>query len=302
MADWELIIINDGSDAVTAQICDEVAQTDDRITVVHKQNEGVSIARNMGLSLAKGEFISFIDSDDWVEPTFLEEMSGAMTEEVDIVIVDSTTIYKNGRTEPDEITLLKDGVSTKNQLLPNILIETAGGPCRCLYRKKIIDDNNIRFPDGLKFSEDRIFNIKAMGCSRAICYLKRPLYCRYMRDGSAVGSFYPEMTEIIKRARTLTREALSQYWQPLKEYTATYEKQTVGLYYTAINNLWGGKAKLSIRERIGKTKEIVNDDILCDAIATVGDTSIRARLIKSRSGYLLSLFTILINLKHRIWR
>lgn len=302
LTDWELTLIDDGSEATTARICDELAQGDSRITVIHKKNEGVSIARNLGLSLAKGDFISFIDSDDWVKPTFLEEMSEAMTDEVDIVIIDSTTIYSNGRTEPDEIGALKSGISSKEELIPNVLIETAGGPCRCMYRKKVITENEITFPAGLKFSEDRIFNLKAMGCSRAANYLKRPLYCRFMREGSAVSSFYSDMPAIIERARALTREALQKHWQPFEEYAAVYERQTIGLFYTAINNIWSSKTDLPLSERIAETREIVNNDVLRNAIATVGDESARARLVNGKHIYLLSILSLIINLKHKLWR
>lgn len=302
LTDWELTLIDDGSEADTARLCDELAQSDTRINVVHKKNEGVSIARNLGLSLAKGDFISFIDSDDWVEPTFLEEMSKAMTDEVDIVIIDSTTIYSNGRTEPDEIAALKSGISSKEELTPNVLIDTAGGPCRCMYRKIVIIENEITFPVRLKFSEDRIFNLKAMGCSRAIFYLKRPLYCRYMRNGSAVSSFYSDMPDIIERARALTREALREHWQPFEEYAAVYERQTVGLFYTAINNLWSLKTGMSLSERITETRKIVNNDVLRNAIATVGDKSARARLVNGKRTYLLSLLSLIINVKHKLWR
>ena len=302
LTDWELTLIDDGSEADTARLCDELAQSDTRINVVHKKNEGVSIARNLGLSLAKGDFISFIDSDDWVEPTFLVEMSKAMTDEVDIVIIDSTTIYSNGRTEPDEIETLKSGISSKAELTPNVLINTAGAPWRCLHRKSIIDAHHLEFPAGMKFSEDRIFNIRAMGCSRAVNYLKRPLYCRYMREGSAVSSFYPDMPDIIARARALTREALQKHWQPFEEYAAVYERQTVGLFYTAINNLWSSKTGMSLSERITETRKIVNNDVLRNAIATVGDESARARLVNGKRTYLLSLLSLIINLKHRLWR
>lgn len=302
LTDWELTLIDDGSEADTARLCDELAQSDTRINVVHKKNEGVSIARNLGLSLAKGDFISFIDSDDWVKPTFLEEMSKAMTDEVDIVIIDSTTIYSNGRTEPDEIAALKSGISSKEELTPNVLIDTAGGPCRCMYRKIVIIENEITFPVGLKFSEDRIFNLKAMGCSRAIFYLKRPLYCRYMRNGSAVSSFYSDMPDIIERARTLTREALQEHWQPFEEYASVYERQTVGLFYTSINNLWSSKTGMSLSERITETRKIVNNDVLRNAIATVGDESARARLVNGKRTYLLSLLSLIINVKHKLWR
>jgi len=70
---WELILIDDGSPDKSGKICDEYAQRDNRVRVFHKENGGVSAARNEGLIQAKGEWITFIDSDDYVDKTFLED-------------------------------------------------------------------------------------------------------------------------------------------------------------------------------------------------------------------------------------
>ena len=70
--DWELILIDDGSVDQSGKICDEYACKDNRIKVTHKKNEGVSKARNTGITLAKGEYICFIDSDDWIDVNYLQ--------------------------------------------------------------------------------------------------------------------------------------------------------------------------------------------------------------------------------------
>ena len=69
--DWELLLIDDGSPDRSGEICDEYAKKDTRIRVFHKENGGVSSARNMGLDIAKGKWIVFVDSDDWCEPDYL---------------------------------------------------------------------------------------------------------------------------------------------------------------------------------------------------------------------------------------
>lgn len=71
---FELILIDDGSPDNSGTICDEYAKQDRRIKVFHQENQGVSAARNLGIEQAKGEWIAFIDSDDWVENTMYEEM------------------------------------------------------------------------------------------------------------------------------------------------------------------------------------------------------------------------------------
>ena len=75
----EILLIDDGSDKDTANICDELSTSDSRIHVIHKINEGPSIARNIGISLAQGEYISFVDSDDYVSNDYFEVLYNALT-------------------------------------------------------------------------------------------------------------------------------------------------------------------------------------------------------------------------------
>ena len=92
MADFELLLINDGSPDRSGEICDEYAAQDSRVRVFHKENGGVSSARNLGLDNAQGEWISFIDADDWVEKEYLE----GVTENLDADMILGGCRYVNG--------------------------------------------------------------------------------------------------------------------------------------------------------------------------------------------------------------
>ena len=78
-SDWELILVDDGSKDRSAELCDEYAQRDDRIKVIHKQNEGVSVARKTGCDNARGEYLMFVDSDDWIEKDCLQGVHDVVT-------------------------------------------------------------------------------------------------------------------------------------------------------------------------------------------------------------------------------
>lgn len=101
--DWELILVDDGSTDGSGKICDEYAESDERIRVYHKTNGGVSSARNVGLDNARGVFIAFIDSDDFVEPTYLEKMYDALQRNPDCSIAScSCCKYFEGEIKPIE--------------------------------------------------------------------------------------------------------------------------------------------------------------------------------------------------------
>ena len=95
--DWELIIIDDGSTDNSSLICDSYADSDNRIRVIHKKNEGVSVARQLGINEARGKYSIHVDSDDWIEPTMLEYLYNyTIPNNYDIVITDFFQ-YKNGK-------------------------------------------------------------------------------------------------------------------------------------------------------------------------------------------------------------
>ena len=98
--DYEIILINDGSTDKSGIICDKYAKIDDRIVVLHKENGGVSSARNKGLDIAKGDYIAFVDPDDYIEPNMYKEMIQiAVSKEIDIVSCNYKKIDLNGKIE-----------------------------------------------------------------------------------------------------------------------------------------------------------------------------------------------------------
>lgn len=155
--DWELILVNDGSKDNSGKICDEYEKTDKRIKVVHKPNGGVSSARNLGLSLAQGEYVCFIDADDWVESTYLEDfqldkvksdfyVSGASYDVYDKVY--SQLKYKRQ--------FCKDIQEIKEQFIAQHL-DGNGYPWGKIYNAEIICKNKLLFNEALSINEDHIF-------------------------------------------------------------------------------------------------------------------------------------------------
>lgn len=151
--DWELILVNDGSTDNSALICDEYVQLDKRIKVFHKSNGGVSSARNVGLDNAKGEWITFIDSDDWVENNYLSNLY--QNDENDIV---ASYFIAEGWREWVSVPL-KEYVYDEGQMkdfMDNCLLDFIY-ICSKLFRHSIIKSYKLRFDENISYGEDTLF-------------------------------------------------------------------------------------------------------------------------------------------------
>lgn len=192
-SDFEFLLIDDGSDDDSGAICDEYARIDSRIKVFHKENGGVSSARNLGLDHASGEWVYFVDSDDEILPGGLETLVKCISDDIDIVLagyerynVDGSVLYKiNDRI----ITILnkKESLSTlyeNHGLYYNYL--TYG--CIRLLRNEIIQSNHLRFDQELSNKEDTLFLtqyiLKSNGITR---FTTTPVYRYNEREDSAMG-------------------------------------------------------------------------------------------------------------------
>jgi glycosyltransferase involved in cell wall biosynthesis len=159
--DFELLLIDDGSPDNSGKICDEYAFKDKRITVFHKQNEGVSSSRNLGIENAVGEWICFVDSDDWIEKDAFQEIICSIEErKVDLVIWGYKLVYpKYSR----EINVPYSGFFSLKSEIDDLLIKCdlqklLESTCNKLYSTNIIKKNSIRFDPKMSLMEDSKFN------------------------------------------------------------------------------------------------------------------------------------------------
>lgn len=169
---WELILVDDGSADKTMDICNGYAAKDQRIHVIHQENQGVSAARNRALREAKGEYISFIDSDDWYASDAFEIFLRSISKYGADRYTFKRWTYNNGRLMdqnliPDE--LVRSGEQLKWTALQMIypyydeikngvvVVGTRGVNCN-IYRKSILVENNLLFKEGMKVGEDALFN------------------------------------------------------------------------------------------------------------------------------------------------
>lgn len=152
--DFEVLLINDGSTDSSGKICDDYAKKDSRIKVFHKKNEGVSIARNLGVENAKSEWICFVDSDDTILEDHLENFNLNADLNCDIVFQNFLVKNKNNNLEN-----ISSGNYTKESFLKSFKIYPLS-PWSKLYKKFFILNHNVFFDPDFFYGEDSLFNIK----------------------------------------------------------------------------------------------------------------------------------------------
>ncbi|MBE6808470.1 MAG: glycosyltransferase [Ruminococcaceae bacterium] len=179
----EIILIDDGSPDNCPELCDDYALNDSRIKVIHKPNGGLSSARNAGLDNITGEYIAFLDSDDWLEPETFESMMTMMLEyTLDIVCLEG--VKTDGEKELERCfkhyptgTVLAGAEITKKILLDKIGSQAVQG----LYSKKCWE--NVRFPEG-RLYEDIPTTFKAFAKAEKVGFIAEPFYNYRINSGS----------------------------------------------------------------------------------------------------------------------
>lgn len=180
----QIILIDDGSSDNSGQICDEYARNDNRIIVVHKENGGVSRARNDALKLSTGEYIGFVDSDDTIHPQMFEALYRNLSEnDVDVSVCDFETVYPNKRIHqnPDGLSMkLSSFESIRNILLGRYF---QGHLCNKLFKASLFND--LFFDEDIYVYEDMQVVIKALLRASSLFFDSTPYYNYNMRESSA---------------------------------------------------------------------------------------------------------------------
>lgn len=185
--DWECILVDDGSTDGSGLLCDQWGQKDLRLKVIHQENQGVSAARNHGINVSNGDFLIFIDSDDWVEPNYISELVNHR-DGADMVVSGIVGEYSDGKKE--SVVPLQQGVieiSEKDADLFAHLNETSllYGPVNKLYVAEIIKSNNIAFPEDYSYGEDLLFNFHYLEYAHKISMIPVATY-HYMHGASVL--------------------------------------------------------------------------------------------------------------------
>ena len=176
--DLEIILVNDGSSDKSGEICDRYALRDKRVKVIHKSNDGVSSARNCGLDVCSGDYISFIDSDDYIEKTMYDELLLRMNQENTSI---SLCAYYYISSDKKDIVSYENGVTstTSEQLLLDIFnYRHMGALWNKLFKKDLFSRNGtqIRFNEDINFCEDVLILTRLVETNGKIAVSTKPMY------------------------------------------------------------------------------------------------------------------------------
>jgi len=188
----EIILVDDGSPDKCPQMCDEYAKSDSRVVVVHKENGGLSDARNVGIKTATGDYVIFIDSDDyWIDNSALNKLVNVLisNQGYDIVFFGRTSFLGNKMFQGPSISSDINGL-TKDEALKTILREAAfiGSACQKLIKRELIVDNELYFKKGL-LSEDWDWSISLYLFAKTFAAVSDNFYGYRKRAGSITQSF-----------------------------------------------------------------------------------------------------------------
>jgi len=269
----EVILVNDGSTDGSGKIIDEYAKKDSRVKAVHQNNQGVSAARNAGIALAKGQYIGFVDSDDWVEENMYERLhSEAVKNNCDIVICDFSFEDINGQTIEDP------GHQGGHQLKSNFLMEredikndicrqflTAGifmSTCDKIYLRSFLEEHEITFIPGISLREDSFFNIDAFNFAERAIHISKPYYHYIDIPGSALKKYYKNAFEMSAKLYECKIKH-AQYWNmDTREIRNKIACDFLSDVQDSVKNVFNNRNSDNFEKKVKRVSYIVNNPIV----------------------------------------
>lgn len=248
---FELILIDDGSSDKSPDICDTYARKDNRIKVIHKLNGGVSSARNIGIDNSIGNWIAFIDSDDWVNTDYLDYLVKAIDNNNMLIVQGFKKLLKND--DNSTIVDLGNHIFPSNSyydLFSKMKLCNYGFPFAKLYSSEVIRVNNIRFDEDITMSEDMIFMLEYLLKIKTVKFISYSNYY-YRVYTPGLCSKIPRTTSVFKLCRSLSTIIDRMAKQNIINYDFIELKQIiVSSFKELIFNNYRAKNKKKMSERL----------------------------------------------------
>lgn len=213
-SDLEIILVDDGSEDNSGAVCDMLEKEDSRIKVIHKENGGVSSARNTGIDNAKGDYIQFVDSDDYIIETMTEKLVAAMEHNnTQLVICGYVKLTEKQRIENVPVGMKSVSVDRMDRNNPALIRSfLLNSPCNKLYITSYIRNG---FREDISLGEDLLFNLSYLSLIDKVSFLEEGLYCYTEQESSLTTSYREDKLEISEFLWKKLRAFAKQYkWCP----------------------------------------------------------------------------------------
>lgn len=233
--DLEIILVDDGSPDRSPELCDIWAKKDGRIIVIHKENGGASSARNIGLDTAKGDYISFVDSDDYISENMYEIMLDAASRyKADVVSCGRTLVNTDGNIEL--FTLEEEKTFTGKEALTEFFKGTCFDDASWdkLYSREIF--NSLRFKEG-EINEDLVPTVEILGGCDKVVHVGKPLYFYCENSESITGSgFNTRKMIVIKHLEEVKTYVLKNYPDLIELYMILENRYCLSMMFSLLDD------------------------------------------------------------------
>ncbi len=279
---FELFLVNDGSTDSSGDICEEYGDKDPRVIVIQKENTGVSDSRNQALNRARGKYLQFLDSDDWITPDATRLFVRAAEEYgCDMVISDFYRVVGERLSPKGDIE--EEGVLTQEEFAAHMMENPAdfyyGVLWNKLYRRDIVEEHKLRMDTNINWCEDFLFNLEYIRYAKVFYALHAPIYYYVKRKGS-LASQGISISKTVKMKLNVFEYYNNFYKHVLEE--EDYEKNRLQVYRFFIDAAGDGTVPPSIlpgSKKLGDERVFVNTQIL-QAEGPAGDAYRKRKLLE----------------------
>lgn len=286
--DFELILVDDRSPDRCPQMCDAWAEKDERIRVIHKpENEGLGFARNSGIAAARGEYITFLDSDDYVTADHLHTCDDALEPDTDILVFGIESVFEdnNGNTVHREIAApaffcARSG-EEKGMLFAQLSRAKAFPfACNKMYRRQFLLDQQARF-EKTRLIEDFLFNVMLFEKAEKITAIANVLYnYRKPAHETLASAYAPEFFELSKRKYILEDAFLKKCGAHSEDYTLLICQNYLKHVVSAVIRNHSVASGLSWKQQLEKTDVMLRDQLTLSVMERYTPRKLKYRLMR----------------------
>lgn len=306
--DLEIILVDDGSPDNCPKICDKYAEKDSRVKVLHKQNGGLMSARQAGLKIATGEYVGFVDGDDWIEPNMYEKFANLIDKyNPDMAMCEFLYSYPESDEKSSQLPEKEfyDKTALENEIYPKLLFKPPYynfgiNPC-CwskIFKKELLENNLYNVTEKIKIGEDAAFTYPCLLQVKSLAYCGEYLYHYRINQNSMTKSYDKNMEDTIMIPYEILKKAFSKYNG--FELDKQLEYFLLSLINGIVRNEANPKNKKSIKDKKATFKKFTTNEDVVNAAKSIDysilplHTKLYAKSLALKSPNLLYLYSLLL--------